>query len=1164
MKKRLGIFLFYDKDGIADRYISFLLNSIRKSLDYLIIIVKDRANEEAMNMFETVADEVHICDITFAKSEQYKYAILTLLGNKKLAEYDSLVLMDDSFFGPFISFDELFKKSDSEKSDTDFLSLSAECFSKNVNTEDDENEFKLDTYFLIIKSKMLHSDIFYNYWNELPNTVNDEQNIDFFDNTFTSYFQEKGWIPGFLFDSISYDTIDNTLYNAKLLIENGFPIVKRDLFLANYRDIISQSTYSDAKAVIEYLSDHNIYDVDMIFENIIRYADPYNLSCIFNLNFILPENYTLRQNNMKLEKYAILVVHLHYDILFDENLKCLSSIPECVDLIITTTSVDKEKLLTQKISDIPEIKNRTRVLLSIGAGRDMAGLLVEAREYIMDYQYIGFTHDKMSLHHNRTSGQAFARIIFDSIVGSTKYIQNIFTTFEDNPHIGLLVPPAPEHGRYFATIGRRWTGNYMFYRELCSKLNIPANTGDDISCMALGTAFWCRRDALSSLFSYPWTHSDFPKEPLPLDGSISHAIERCFPFIAKHHGYMTGFIYNQGIAAEYLNNREYILVDYLTTCNNLITTEGTSLESYTEKLQENFNIINLKQKIKLLKREKKNKPQNIKIIRKSKFFDRKWYLETYPDVRCFEGTPEEHYLDYGWLEGKNPSPLFNTEEYLKLNIDVLRAKINPLLHYERNGRFEGRQYSIDYGDYRKKSITRGIKRRLGRIFNKTKIRKNANARILVVLHLFYMCSWKEIKEYLMNLDAYNYDLVITYTQATYKEDVFNEIRSYKPDVVLQECDNVGYDVWPYIAALKNINLDDYDIIFKLQSKGVKRKVIYIYGQYLKKRDWFINLYEGCLGAFTVHKTIDKLMNASDKVGIVAAKNLILKDPTHKQHMVLDYMKEIGMQVPKDYLFVSGTCFAVRAGLMKPIQDMHYQVEDFSGAGAAFSIAHKLERIICLTILNEGYHFSGNSVMRFKRWYRKLSLDYLRRKKYNGVRILNNKNIKLDDEFVYFSIENRLIKKYEIINLPLSEIKRRWINNEDIPLSECHPYRYLVTKDPDIYQEYCDLNKQFFNLDIMSRERFDLLMKSIDEKGFENESVIVVNEDNIIMDGQHRCCYMMYKFGEEYKIPVLRVYEYHHVRFIKRIGNALERILPERVFKIIFKAFKKTKYLLSHS
>ena len=98
---------------------------------------------------------------------------------------------------------------------------------------------------------------------------------------------------------------------------------------------------------------------------------------------------------------------------------------------------------------------------------------------------------------------------------------------------------------------------------------------------------------------------------------------------------------------------------------------------------------------------------------------------------------------------------------------------------------------------------------------------------------------------------------------------------------------------------------------------------------------------------------------------------------------------------------------------------------------------------------------------------------------------------------------------------------------------------------------------------MSQERFDDLIKSIDKEGFRNENVIVVNEDNILMDGQHRCCYMMYKFGEDCKVPVLRLYEWHHVKLRRRIRNCLQKILPKTIFEAIHRTFCRLKRGILH-
>ena len=78
-------------------------------------------------------------------------------------------------------------------------------------------------------------------------------------------------------------------------------------------------------------------------------------------------------------------------------------------------------------------------------------------------------------------------------------------------------------------------------------------------------------------------------------------------------------------------------------------------------------------------------------IRKSKFFNKKWYLRHYPSI---QGNPIEYYLNYGWKKGHNPSKYFNTNEYLELNSDIKQAHINPLLHYIKYGKREGRIISF--------------------------------------------------------------------------------------------------------------------------------------------------------------------------------------------------------------------------------------------------------------------------------------------------------------------------------------------------------------------------------------------------------------------------------------------------------------------------------------
>ena len=61
-------------------------------------------------------------------------------------------------------------------------------------------------------------------------------------------------------------------------------------------------------------------------------------------------------------------------------------------------------------------------------------------------------------------------------------------------------------------------------------------------------------------------------------------------------------------------------------------------------------------------------------------FDGAYYLRTYADIATAGVDPYEHYMSYGFSEGRNPSPEFDANFYVRryLGGDYSR---NPLLHY---------------------------------------------------------------------------------------------------------------------------------------------------------------------------------------------------------------------------------------------------------------------------------------------------------------------------------------------------------------------------------------------------------------------------------------------------------------------------------------------------
>lgn len=75
------------------------------------------------------------------------------------------------------------------------------------------------------------------------------------------------------------------------------------------------------------------------------------------------------------------------------------------------------------------------------------------------------------------------------------------------------------------------------------------------------------------------------------------------------------------------------------------------------------------------------------------YFSTAWYLHQNPDIAATGLNPLQHFEDYGWREGRDPGPNFSVGAYLAANPDVRAAGIDPLQHFLANGRAEGRSAS---------------------------------------------------------------------------------------------------------------------------------------------------------------------------------------------------------------------------------------------------------------------------------------------------------------------------------------------------------------------------------------------------------------------------------------------------------------------------------------
>ena len=97
--KRLGIYFFFDKDGIVDKYVDYVLEDLTKHVDKLIVVCNGQLNEQGRKTFEKFTGNIIVRENKGFDVWAYKTAIDSE-GWNKLIEYDEIILMNYTIMGP--------------------------------------------------------------------------------------------------------------------------------------------------------------------------------------------------------------------------------------------------------------------------------------------------------------------------------------------------------------------------------------------------------------------------------------------------------------------------------------------------------------------------------------------------------------------------------------------------------------------------------------------------------------------------------------------------------------------------------------------------------------------------------------------------------------------------------------------------------------------------------------------------------------------------------------------------------------------------------------------------------------------------------------------------------------------------------------------------------
>jgi glycosyltransferase involved in cell wall biosynthesis/SAM-dependent methyltransferase len=228
----------------------------------------------------------------------------------------------------------------------------------------------------------------------------------------------------------------------------------------------------------------------------------------------------------KVTQRIALHLHAYYPDVVPMILDRLQKNDSSFDLIVSVTSDQHRNQVLGLLKSYTKGEIDVRIVPNVG--RDLGAFLSCFSETIREnYDLVGHIHTKKSIHLDPHMGEEWIKFLLENLLGGQAPMADIIlNAFAQDERIGMVFPDDPHV--------LSWGRNRSYGNDLGKRLKLPA-LREEIN-FPVGTMFWSRVSALEALFNLKLSWEDYPKEPLPIDGSMLHALERLLPSIVIASG----------------------------------------------------------------------------------------------------------------------------------------------------------------------------------------------------------------------------------------------------------------------------------------------------------------------------------------------------------------------------------------------------------------------------------------------------------------------------------------------------------------------------------------------------------------------------------------------------------------------------------------------------
>ncbi len=551
--KRFAIYVFYDKQGIVREYVLYCLRGLLEIIPEILVVVNGPLMEESRKKLLALGINLLERDNTGFDFWAWKTGI-EWKGYETLAEYDELLLTNNSYYGPLYPFAEMWGKMDTVV--CDFWGIT-KAPGKNALVLKENSAARylehVQSYWLVFRKTVLASPFFREYWEKLPQLKTFRAAIQKGEVRLTNFFEARGFLSASYMNFEKYSRLmwaNPTFLHDMQVIDDHCPIVKRKAFFEYGNSALIRTNEHRLQNLFHYIQKSNIYDIDMVWEDLLATQPMSRIHEHLHLNYILSASIPLSEFSVD-EKHRVLIIVFAKTPYTDEKytawIKAFSQFFRLILVCDNDTTMEWYTEKTRPITSHVEIRMQDTQGDWQKAAFFTCSDAVVACEYVCVMNIREPSHSIRAVEEENKQEHCFA-----SLAPSPAYILQILSLFDKNPRLGLLVP-VPLFDFWSTPLVKPWNNLEDKAKSfLMEKWGLSLDL-DPFVMAPFGGMFWFRREALKTLCSvhgdsacvFTVAHKD--------TSSFSHIFSCLIPHLAQYNGYYTAYVLPETFAPVYLN-----------------------------------------------------------------------------------------------------------------------------------------------------------------------------------------------------------------------------------------------------------------------------------------------------------------------------------------------------------------------------------------------------------------------------------------------------------------------------------------------------------------------------------------------------------------------------------------------------------------------------------